>query len=190
MSKTYSTMLPLGSKAPSFSLPDIHGQKCSLDSFPESKAYLVMFICNHCPYVVHIREAMVTLAEEFQKQGVGVVAINSNDAKEYTEDSPEKMKEYAKKYHYSFPYLCDESQNVAKAFKAACTPDFFLFNEEKRLVYRGQFDDSRPSNKVEPEGSDLRRALTDLLAKRKVSDDQKPSMGCNIKWKAGNEPHY
>lgn len=190
MAKTFSTMLPLGTKAPKFSLPDTHGQMCSLDSLSEAKAYLVMFICNHCPYVVHIRDAMVKLADDFQKQGVAVVAINSNDTDEYSEDSPAKMKEYAKKYHYTFPYLFDERQNVAKAFRAACTPEFYLFNHEKRLVYRGQFDESRPSNKIEPDGADVRKALADLLAKKEISADQKPSMGCNIKWKVGNEPHY
>lgn len=183
-------MLPLGTKAPHFSLPDIHGQNTSLDMFPDSKGYLVMFICNHCPYVIHIRDAMVKLVDDFQKQGIAVVAINSNNTTEYPEDGPTQMKEYSKKYHFSFPYLFDETQSVAKAFQAACTPDFFLFNSEKRLVYRGQFDDSRPGNQVEPEGTDLRKALADLLANRTPFPDQKPSMGCNIKWKAGNEPRY
>jgi thiol-disulfide isomerase/thioredoxin len=161
-----------------------------LDDFKDAPALLVAFICNHCPYVKHIRSAFAELAKEYQAQGVGVVAINSNDADSYQEDRPEKMAEEIKQVGYKFPYLYDESQEVAKAYRAACTPDFYLFDGDRRLVYRGQFDDSRPGNGRPVTGADLRAALDAVLAGRPVSSNQRPSLGCNIKWKRGNAPDY
>lgn len=184
MAKTFSSMLPLGTRAPEFSLPDTEGRIVHLSHYHEAKGYLVMFICNHCPYVVHIRDSFVALAKDLQKLGLQVFAINSNDAVAYPEDSPQQMKVYAKKYHYTFPYLYDETQAVAKAYQAACTPDFFLFDESKHLVYRGQLDASRPGNKIESDGADLRKAVENLLNKKPISSDQKPSLGCNIKWRS------
>lgn len=186
MAKTYSTMLPLGTEAPSFSLQNVDGNTISLSDFKDSKAYLVMFICNHCPFVIHVRDALVQMANDFEVLGVKVLAINSNDPEEYPEDSPVKMKEHAQKYKFTFPYLFDESQNVAKAYQAACTPDFFLFDHKKELVYRGQMDESRPGNSVTPNGKDLRNAVSNLLAGKPVPTDQKPSIGCNIKWRTAN----
>ncbi len=183
MARTLSTMLDLGTSAPHFSLPDTNGKLCSFGDYPSAKAYLVMFICNHCPYVVHVRKGIVELAKDFQKQGIAVFAINSNDVESFPEDSPEKMKEYVEKYHYTFPYLFDSTQDVAKAFKAACTPDFFLFDNKKKLIYRGQMDGSRPSNSIPNDGIDLRNAIKNLFANHAISSDQKPSLGCNIKWK-------
>mgnify|MGYP001943937585 FL=1 len=191
MAATHSTMLELGTKAPDFNLPDVvTGDQVSLDSFGGKKALLVIFMCNHCPYVKHIRPAMVELANEYKKQGVAVVAINSNDVQKHPEDSPEKMAEEAEQYNYPFPYLYDESQEVAIAYRAACTPDFFLFNEQMQLVYRGQFDDSRPGNDKPVTGEDLRKALDLLLETGEIVEVQKPGVGCNIKWKPGNEPDY
>jgi peroxiredoxin len=183
-------MLPLGTKAPDFSLLDPQGKKFSSDDFKEAPALLLAFICNHCPYVKHIRTHFARFAKEYQARGVAVVAINSNDVEAYPEDSPEKMAEEIKQAGYTFPYLYDESQEVAKDYRAACTPDFFLFDRDRRLVYRGQFDDSRPGNGRPVTGSDLRAALDALLAGRPVSSKQKPSLGCNIKWKRGNAPEY
>ncbi|HXY10066.1 MAG TPA: thioredoxin family protein [Terriglobales bacterium] len=190
MAETPSTMLPLGTKAPSFCLPDPYGKWVSSDDFKEARAFLVAFICNHCPYVKHIRFHFASLAKEYQSRGVGVVAINSNDVENYPDDSPEKMAEEIKQVGYTFPYLYDESQQVAKAFRAACTPDFFLFDRNRTLVYRGQFDDSRPGNALPVTGSDLRAALNALLAGHSVPPNQKPSVGCNIKWKRTNTPDY
>lgn len=191
MSSTLSTMLELGTKAPEFNLPDVTtGDQISLGSFKGEKALLVIFMCNHCPYVKHIRSAMVELANEYMKRGVGVVAISSNDVQKYPDDSPEKMAEEAEQYNYPFSYLYDESQEVAKAYRAACTPDFFLFDENMQLVYRGQFDESRPGNDKPVAGEDLRKALDLLLEEGETVETQKPSMGCNIKWKPGNEPDY
>ena len=190
MAETPSTMLPLGTKAPSFRLPDPSGKWASSDDFKEARAFLVAFICNHCPYVKHIRFHFASLAKEYQSRGVGVVAINSNDVENYPDDSPEKMAEEIKQVGYTFPYLYDESQQVAKAFRAACTPDFFLFDRNRTLVYRGQFDDSRPGNALPVTGSDLRAALNALLAGHSVPPNQKPSVGCNIKWKRTNTPDY
>ncbi len=191
MAKTLSTMLPLGTLLPRFSLPDTEGRLQSFDAFPKAQAYLVMFICNHCPYVVHVRDGMIKLAQDLQKQGVAVLAINSNDISVYPEDSPAQMKIYSEKYHYPFPYLFDEDQSVAKAFKAACTPDFFLFDATKHLVYRGQMDDSRPGKDIPVDGADILKAVADMFAGKKPSENtQKPSMGCNIKWKPNNEPKY
>ena len=190
MAVTPSTMLPLGTKAPSFRLPDIEGRIISLDDFRESPALLVVFMCNHCPYVKHIRSYLVELVEEYQKRGVDVVGINSNDIESFPEDSPENMKRVARELGFTFPYLFDERQKIAQTYRAACTPDFFLFDGEKKLVYRGQLDSSRPGNDVPITGKDLRSALDAVLAGKPVSTEQRPSLGCNIKWKAGNEPDY
>ncbi len=190
MALTPSTMLPLGTSAPRFSLPDIRGKRVSLDDCSRTPALLVAFICNHCPYVKHIRAGFAALGRDFQAKGVSVVAISANDAIAYPDDSPEKMKEEAEAAGYAFPYLFDESQAVAKAYRAACTPDFFLFDAGRRLVYRGQMDDSRPGNGKPVTGADLRAALDAVLAGQPVLPDQKPSMGCNIKWKASAKPDY
>jgi peroxiredoxin len=191
MAAVHSTMLELGTEAPDFNLPDtISGRNYNKDGFKGNKALLVMFICNHCPYVKLIKEALVEYAADYMPKGVGIVAISSNDVKNYQDDSPEKMKEDGEKFGYPFPYLYDESQEVAKAYKAACTPDFFLFDENHRLEYRGQFDDARPKNGIEPTGKDLREATDKVLAGEAVPEDQIPSIGCNIKWKKGNEPAY
>jgi peroxiredoxin len=178
-------MLPLGTLAPSFRLHDPNGKPVSSDDFKGAPALLVAFICNHCPYVKHVRSAFADLASEYQARGVAVVAINSNDAEAYPDDSPEKMAEEIQLAGYTFPYLYDETQSVATAYHAACTPDFFLFDKDHRLVYRGQFDDSRPKNGKTATGADMRAALNAVLAGRPVDPDQKPSVGCNIKWKAG-----
>ncbi len=183
MSET-STMLPLGTIAPAFRLRDPHGKLVSSDDFKGAPALLVAFICNHCPYVKHIAGAFAHLASEYQARGVAVVAINSNDAEAYPDDSPEKMAEEIQLNGYTFPYLVDETQDVARAYRAVCTPDLFLFDKDRRLVYRGQFDDSRPKNDRPVTGADLRSALDAVLVGQKVSDDQKPSVGCSIKWKA------
>lgn len=191
MAAVNSTMLDLGTEAPDFSLPDtISGRNYNLDGFKGNKALLVMFICNHCPYVKLIKESLVEYASDYMDKGVGIVAISSNDVEKYPEDGPEKMKEDAETYGYPFPYLFDESQEVAKKYKAACTPDFFLFDENMKLVYRGQFDSARPGNDVKPTGKDLREATEKVLSGEQVPDDQTPSMGCNIKWKKGNQPGY
>ena len=183
-------MLTLGTKAPLFRLPDPHGKRVSLDDFKGAPALLVVFMCNHCPYVKHIRSRFAELAKEYQAKGVGVVGINSNDVVSYPEDAPAKMAEESKQASYTFPYLYDESQDVAKAYRAACTPDFYLFDRDRRLVYRGQFDDSRPGSGRPVTGADLRAALDAVLAGRPVPGNQRPSLGCNIKWKAGNAPDY
>lgn len=188
---TPSTMLPLGTTAPNFSLPDVTTKKIvSLADYEKSPALLVMFLCNHCPYVKHIRAVLAQLGKEYQDKGVGVVAISSNDVVGYPDDSPEKMVLEAKSAGYTFPYLYDESQSVAKSYKAACTPDFYVFDKQHQLVYRGQIDDSRPANGQPVTGKDLRAALDAVLAGQTVPATQKPSIGCNIKWKAGNEPSY
>ena len=190
MSETQSTMLPLGTKAPNFTLPDPAGEKHSLADFRDSKAFLVMFICNHCPFVKHVREKIVQIAETYQKKGVAVFAVNPNDAEKYPDDSPEKMKETAEQLGFTFPYLVDADQKVAREYKAACTPDFYVFNRDLELVYRGQMDDSRPGNDKPVTGDDLTRALDRVLAGKPAPEKQKPSIGCNIKWKSGNEPEY
>jgi peroxiredoxin len=184
-----STMLPLGTSAPEFSLPDTAGRIVSMADFPGSPL-LVMFICNHCPYVKHIRAAIAQLARDYMPRGVGIVAISSNDAKNYPADGPKEMAAEARTAGYTFPYLHDETQDVAKAYKAACTPDFFLFDKEHRLAYRGQLDDSRPSNGLPVTGKDLRSALDAVLDGKAAPSAQKPGVGCNIKWKPGNEPDY
>jgi len=185
-----STMMPLGTKAPPFSLPDTDGALVSLDDFGNLPGLLVMFICNHCPYVKHLRQALAEFGREYQKRDLGVVAISSNDVEKYPQDSPEMMKKEKEEAGYPFPYLYDETQDVAKAYRAACTPDFFLFDRERALVYRGQFDGSRPKNDVPVTGKDLRAAADAVLQGRPVPEDQIPSIGCNIKWKPGNEPDY
>jgi len=190
MAVTASEMLPLGIMALDFNLPDIEGDMVSLVDFKESPALLVIFMCNHCPFVKHVLHVMVDLIKEYQAKGVAVVGINTNDVANFPEDSPEKMAKVAKKAGFTFPYLFDENQKVAKAYRAACTPDFFLFDKERKLVYRGQMDDSRPGSEVPVTGVDLIRAMDAVLAGRDISSDQKPSMGCNIKWKRGNEPEY
>jgi peroxiredoxin len=188
MTATASTMLPLGTKAPEFTLPDTNGRAVSLSDFNESKALLVVFMCNHCPFVKHILKEMVALISQYQKKGLAVVGINSNDIANYPDDSPEKMAECAKEQGFTFPYLYDETQEVARSYHAACTPDFFLFDKDKKLVYRGQMDDSRPGNNIPVSGSDLKKALDAVLAGKLPDKNQLPSMGCNIKWKSGNEP--
>lgn len=190
MVKTASTMLPLGTAAPDFSLPNpITGGTVSKADFA-GKPLLVMFICNHCPFVVHLKDALGPFADEYQGKGLAVVGISANDVENYPDDSPEKMKEFAAANGLNFPYLYDESQKVAKAYTAACTPDFFLFDADHKLAYRGQFDDSRPGNSVEITGSDLRTACDEVLAGKLPSENQKPSIGCNIKWKSGAAPNY
>ena len=190
MSLTPSTMLPLSTTAPDFTLPDAEGNNVSLHDFDHNRALLVVFMCNHCPYVKHVRHHFAALAEEYQNRGVGVVAINANDAEVYPEDDPENMLKVSKEIGYTFDFLIDEDQSVAKAYHAACTPDFFLFDGERKLFYRGQMDSSRPGNDLPVTGEDLRGALDRLLAGKKPPDQQRPSMGCNIKWKPGNEPDY
>jgi len=190
MSLTASEMLALGTPAPQFSLPDTAGNKVSLDDFKDAPALLVIFMCNHCPFVKHILDKMVGLVKGYQAKGVAVVAINSNDVANYPQDSPELMTKAAKKSGFTFPYIYDKTQEAAKAYRAACTPDFFLFDGERKLVYRGQLDDSRPGNDVPITGADLTAAIDAVLAGRPVAREQKPSMGCNIKWKRGNEPDY
>jgi peroxiredoxin len=187
---THSTMIDLGSEAPHFSLPDAHGNKVALDDFAGAKALVVMFICNHCPYVKHLRHGIAQVARDYRPRGVAFVAINSNDVEQYPADSPPNMAAEAAQYGYEFPYLFDETQAVAKAYRAACTPDIYVFDAKRLLVYRGQFDGSRPGNTVPVTGSDLRAALDASLEGREVSEDQIPSMGCNIKWKPGQEPDY
>jgi len=190
MSKTARTMLPLGTQAADFSLPDVYGKQVSLADFDDAPALVVVFMCNHCPYVKHVADGLTELAKEYQQRDVAMVGINSNDAEAYPEDSPSRMREEAKAHGYTFPYLYDAMQAVAKAYRAACTPDFFVFDRERRLVYRGQMDSSRPGNSVPVTGEDLRKALDAVLAGEPVSRNQKPSLGCNIKWKPGNEPDY
>ena len=190
MPVTPSTMLDLGTTMPSFRLPDADGASLSSDQFRGTAGLLVVFICPHCPFERHIRRAFSQFAREYQARGLSIVAINSNDQVAFPDDSPEGMKKEAEDMDYTFPYLVDESQDVAKAFHAACTPDFFLFDRGRKLVYRGQFDDSRPNNQIPVTGSDLRNAADALLEGRTPSPNQKPSYGCNIKWKAGNEPEY
>ncbi len=184
MAATYSTMLPLGTIAPGFTLDDaVTGATMSLEDLKSDRATVVMFICNHCPYVVHVREGLVALAEEYIRRGVAFIAIGSNDAVAYPDDAPEKMREHALRYGYPFPYLYDESQEVARSFQAACTPDFYLFDGGLRLVYRGQMDASRPGNGLPVTGADLRSALDAVLSGAPVNEAQTPSIGCNIKWK-------
>jgi peroxiredoxin len=185
-----STMLPLGTQAPDFRLPDPRGKEVALADFKDAPALLVIFMCNHCPYVKHVREGLARLARDYCPRGVAVVGINSNDAANYPADSPAKMAEEASAAGYVFPYLYDATQAVAKAYRAACTPDLYLFDKDQRLVYRGQLDDSRPGNAAPVTGKDVRAALEAVLASQPVSPIQKASIGCNIKWRPGNEPDY
>ena len=190
MAMTASTMLALGTKAPDFSLPDPAGESVSLSDFADSKALVVVFMCNHCPFVKHIIDDFAALVKQYQSQGVSFVGINSNDVDSYPQDRPEKMAEAARRRSFTFPYLYDATQEVAKSYHAACTPDFFVFDDGRALVYRGQMDDSRPGNDVPVTGADLRAALDAVLRSEPVPQEQRPSMGCNIKWKPGNEPDY
>lgn len=190
MARTPSTMLPLGTAAPNFSLPNIDGKTVSLGDFKDAPALLVMFICNHCPFVKHVADELAKLGRDYQAQGAAIVAISSNDVGNHPDDSPAKMKEEASTRGYTFPYLYDESQTVAKAYHAACTPDFFLFDKQQQLVYRGQLDDSRPQSGLPVTGRDLRHALDAVLVGKPVNPEQRASLGCNIKWKSGNEPEY
>lgn len=190
MALTPSTMLPLGTPAADFALPDTSGKTVRLADFADAPVLLVIFLCNHCPYVKHVRSEIAALAREYQRKGVAVVGIMPNDVKSFPDDSPEKMAEEVQNVGYTFPYLYDESQEVAKAYKAACTPDFFVFDKDRKLVYRGQLDDARPGNDKPVTGRDLRAALDAVLAGKPVSEQQTPSIGCNIKWRAGKEPPY
>jgi peroxiredoxin len=190
MAATASTMLPLGAVAPDFHLPDAAGRLVSKDDFAGSPALLVMFLCNHCPYVKHVAEEVVRIGAEYQARGVGVVAISSNDVAQFPEDGPARMAEVAAAMGFTVPYLYDEAQDVAKAYHAACTPDFFLFDADLGLAYRGQLDGARPSNDVPVSGHDLRVALDAVLAGTPVPGPQLPSLGCSIKWKPGNGPEY
>ena len=190
MARTPSTMLPLGTEAPDFRLPDFAGQMHALADFRDRSALLVVFICGHCPFVRHIRGEFARYAREYRARGLAVVAINSNDLAAYPQDGPEGMRAEAAELGYDFPYLLDETQAVAKGYRAACTPDFFLFDADRRLVYRGQFDSSRPGNGQAVTGADLRAATTAVLEGRPVRAQQVASIGCNIKWKPGNEPDY
>lgn len=185
-----STMLEIGTLAPDFTLPDTEGKMLSRDYFKGKKGLLVMFLSNHCPFVKHIRHELRNVAEEYQNKDVGVVAIMSNNVQTHPADSPAKMAEEVKNVGYTFPYLYDETQLVAKAYRAACTPDLYLFDSNFKLIYRGQFDGSRPGNQVPVTGMDLKNALDALLAGEPVSENQIPGVGCNIKWKPGNEPDY
>ncbi len=191
MSLTLSTMLPLKSKAPDFKLGDvISGKVFTLKDFADKKLLLVMFICRHCPYVQHIKKELANLGREYPPKNVAMVAISSNDAENYAEDAPTGLREMARESNFSFPFLYDEDQSVAKAYSAACTPDFFLFDQNRQLIYRGQLDDSRPGNGKPVTGADLRMALDAALAGQPIDPHQKPSAGCNIKWKRGMEPAY
>ena len=191
MAETPSTMLPLGTKMPAFSLTDaVSGKTVTDRAAAGKKATLVMFICNHCPFVKHVMDELGRLGADYIPKGVGVVAVNANDVEKYPQDGPDKMRELAVSEGWRFPFLLDDTQKIAQAYKAACTPDFFLFDAEAKLVYRGQLDDSRPSDKIPVTGRDLRAALDRVLAGKPPLGEQKPSIGCNIKWKPGNEPPY
>jgi peroxiredoxin len=191
MVKTASTMLPLGTVAPDFSLHNVvNNELVTPTSFPQAKGLLVIFMCNHCPFVLHLRKALADFGREYQAKGLAIVGISSNDVIAYPQDGPDKMKIEHAQAGYTFPYLFDSTQGVAKEYHAACTPDFFLFDKSRKLVYRGQFDDSRPKSDIPITGADLRAACDAVLAGKPVNPDQAPSIGCNIKWRAGNEPRY
>ena len=191
MAVTPSVMLPLGTQAPDFNLTDVvSDEMISLATFKDKKALLVMFICKHCPFVQHVKNEIAKIGKDYGNKGLGIIAISANDIAEYPQDAPEGLKEMAKELSFTFPYCYDETQEIAKAYTAACTPDFFLFDKDRKLVYRGQLDDSRPSNGIPVTGKDLRDAIDKTLAEQPVSEDQRSSMGCGIKWKAGNEPSY
>ena len=188
MARTESRMLPLGTAAPDFRLPDTEGRTVALEDFKHAPGLLVAFICNHCPFVRHIRRELATFGREYQQRGLAVVAISANDVDSHPDDSPEQMRREKAEAGYTFPYLYDESQEVARAYGAACTPDFFLFDADRRLVYRGRFDASSPGRPDPVTGADLRAAADAVLSGREPPAEQRPSMGCNIKWKPGNEP--
>jgi peroxiredoxin len=191
MARTESTMLPLGSIAPDFELPNVvTGELTSLKKFTGAKALLVMFICQHCPFVIHVKDELARLGHDYVPQGLGIIAISANDVSNYPQDSPEHLKTMAQSLSLNFPILYDETQSVAKSYQAACTPDFFLFDQDRRLVYRGQLDDSRPGNEKPVTGADMRAAIGEALVGKPIDIDQKPSIGCNIKWKPGNAPTY
>ncbi len=191
MAKTPSTMLALGTAAPSFKLPDTDGKSRSIEDFKNQSLLLVAFICNHCPFVINIKREFSSFAKEYGEKGLAVVAINSNDVSKYPDDSPGKMAEDKQEFAYSFPYLFDEDQSVAKAYNAACTPDFYLFDKDRKLIYRGRFDGSSPSNNTPPSGEDMRKAVELGLKGELVPEsEQVASIGCNIKWKSGAEPRY
>ncbi|WP_392435825.1 thioredoxin family protein [Chlorogloeopsis fritschii PCC 9212] len=191
MALTASTMLPIGTQAPDFNLPDVVSQQTiSLSTFADKKALLVMFICRHCPFVKHVQAELAKLGQDYFQSDLGIVAISANDANNYPDDAPDSLKTMAKELGFQFPLCYDESQETAKTYTAACTPDFFLFDSDRKLVYRGQLDDSRPSNNKPVTGADLRAAIEAVLANKAVNPNQKPSIGCNIKWKPGNEPSY
>jgi len=190
MVKTASTMLPLGTPAPDFSLLNVDSKTVSLADFSDAKALVVIFMCNHCPFVKHLADALAEFGRECQAKGVAVVGISSNDVANYPDDSPEQMVHEAENRGYTFPYLYDEDQSVAKAYKAACTPDFYVFDADQKLAYRGQFDASRPGNDVAITGEDLRKAVDAIAAGNAAGEPQMPSIGCNIKWIAGKEPEY
>jgi peroxiredoxin len=184
-------MLPLGTLAPDFSLPDVvTGESISLENFAGSKALLVMFICQHCPFVIHVKPELARLGRDYAAKWVGIVAISANDAVKYPQDDPDHLKAMAQDLSLNYPLCYDESQEVARAYQAACTPDFFLFDSQLKLVYRGQLDSSRPGNEIPVTGADLRAAMDAVLAEQPISSEQTPSIGCNIKWKPGNEPGY
>lgn len=190
MAAVNSEMLPLGTRAPDFELPGADGKTYALRKADDRAAYLVMFICNHCPFVQLLREELAAIGRDYLPRNVEIFAINSNDAKTYPADSPEKMRAEAETWGYEFPYLVDAEQSIAKAYRAACTPDFYLFNADLELVYRGQLDDSRPGNGKPVSGSDLRGAMDALLEGQPVAEEQTPSVGCSIKWIAGQEPEW
>ncbi|HEX9710697.1 MAG TPA: thioredoxin family protein [Candidatus Thermoplasmatota archaeon] len=191
MVRTPSTMTELGAPMPDFSLPDVvTGGIVSADDVGDARGVLVVFMCNHCPYVKHVRRGLADFAREYSGRGLALVGVNANDVEAHPEDAPERMREEARTQGYGFPYLFDETQEVAKAFRAACTPDFFLYDGERRLVYRGQFDDSRPGSDTPVTGEDLRAAADAVLEGRAPPEEQRPSVGCNIKWKPGNAPDY
>lgn len=191
MVKTLSTMLDLGTSAPDFVLPDVvSGRTISLSAFADKRALLVMFICRHCPFVRHVQDELARIGRDYAGKDIGIVAISSNDAETYPDDLPASLKEMAEDLGFTFPFCYDESQSVAKAYAAACTPDFYVFDRKRRLAYRGQLDDSRPGNNIPVTGRDLRSAMDAVLSGQPVAEDQRASIGCNIKWKPGNEPDY
>ena len=191
MARTPSQMIDLGTEAPNFQLPDVvSGKTLGLDDFPDAKGFMIAFICNHCPFVQLIRHELARYGREYTEKGLAVIAINSNDIAAHPEDGPDAMRDDARRFGYAFPYCLDEDQSIAKEYQAACTPDLYLFDADRKLVYRGQFDGSRPGNDVPVTGEDLRAATNALLAGQSIPADQKASLGCNIKWRPGNEPAY
>ena len=191
MARTESRMMTLGTKAPEFRLPDVvSGREVSLDTFRDRKGLLVLFICRHCPFVKHVQDELARIGRDYADSDLGIVAISSNDAESYPDDRPESLDEMAEELGFTFPFCFDETQDVAKAYDAACTPDFYLFDDRRELVYRGQLDGSRPGNDIPVTGEDLRRAIDQLLAGQPVDEAQRPSLGCNIKWRPGNEPDW